>query len=147
MAVFQTAAVMLVALAGALTLCSSASITLAQDPIRVQTNQVLVPVVVIDKERYRRVLRDGSLFHAVLPGEVNAIASGVLVHDLTTADFHVLDDDKEQAVQNVTEEPSLYWDVRDNRGHHTEYIGPGGGKWTTAEWPPGLIGDIDFPQY
>jgi hypothetical protein len=119
---------------------------LAQDPIRVQTNQVLVPVVVADKERYHRVLRDGSLYDVVLPGELDAIASSVLVHNLTAADFQVLDDGKEQTIQNATEEPSLYWDVRDNEGHHTEYIGPGG-KWSTAEWPPGLVGDMDAPQH
>jgi hypothetical protein len=126
---------------------SSSPVTVAQDTIRVQTNQVLVPVVVINKEKFRRTLRDGSLFHTVLPGEADAIASGDLVHDLTAADFQVLDDGKEQPVQKVTEEPSLYWDVRDNRGYHTEYMGPGGGKWTTAEWPPGQIGDIDPPQH
>jgi len=126
---------------------ASSPVTVAQDLIRVETNQVVVPVVVIDKARFRRVLRDGSLFHAVLPGETDAIASGVLVHDLTAADFHVFDDGKEQPIQNVTEEPSLYWDVRDNKGHHTEYVGPGGGKWSTAEWPPGQVGDIDPPQH
>lgn len=125
----------------------SAPITEAQESIRVQTNQVLVPVVVVDEERYHRTLSDGSLYDAVLPGELDAIAEGTLVHDLTTADFQVLDDGKEQPIQSVTEEPSLYWDVRDNRGHHTEYIGPGGGKWSTMEWPPGLVSDIDAPKH
>jgi hypothetical protein len=129
-------------------LCSLVPATFGQDPIRVETNQVLVPVVVIKKEEYSRMLRDPrSINGAVLPGEVEAIASGLLVHDLTTADFQVLDDSKEQPIRTVTEEPSLYWNVRDNKGYHTEYIGPGGGKWSTAEWPPGLTGDIDPPQH
>jgi hypothetical protein len=126
---------------------SLAPATLAQNAIRVETNQVLVPVVVADKNRFRRVLRDASLYDAVLTGDLDAIASGVLVHDLTAADFQVLDDGKAQPIQSVTEERSLYWNVRDNQGHHTEFIGPGGGKWSTAEWPPGLMGDIDFPQF
>lgn len=134
-------------LAGVMGLCVLIPVALAQNPIRVQSNQVLVPVVVIDKVRLRRELRDGTSFHATLPGEQDAIASGLLVHNLTSADFQILDDGKAQPIQNVTEEPSLYWDVRDNRGHHTEYIGPGGGKWSTAEWPLGLIGDIDAPQH
>ena len=110
------------------TLCPLAPAALAQDPIRVQTNQVLVPVIVVDKARLRRAWKDGSLFDAVLPGEQDAIASGLLLHDLTASDFQIFDDNKEQPIHNVTEERSLYWDVRDNVGHHTEYIGPGGGK-------------------
>lgn len=132
-------------LAGAIGFCYLAPVVLAQNPIRVQSNQVLVPVVVIDKVRLRRELRDGTSFHTTLPGEQDAIASGLLVHNLTPADFQILDDGKAQPIQNVTEELSLYWDVRDNKGHHTEYIGPGGGKWSTAEWPLGLVGDIDPP--
>jgi hypothetical protein len=133
-------------MAGILGFCSLATATPAQDPIRVQTNQVLVPVVVVDKERFGRAWKDGS-FYTDLPGLLNAIASSIMVHDLTAADFQVLDDGKGQSIQNVTEETHLYWDVRDNGGHHTEYMGPGGGKWSTAEWPPGFTGDIDFPQY
>jgi hypothetical protein len=132
--------------AGILSLCSLPSATYAQDFIRVQTNQVLVPVVVVDKERLGRAWKDGS-FYTDLPGALNAIASSILVHDLTAADFQVLDDGKGQQIQNVTEETHLYWDVRDNGGHHTEYMGPGGGKWSTVDWPPGFTRDIDFPQY
>jgi hypothetical protein len=132
-------------MAAASSLGSLVPSALAQGPIRVETNQVLVPVVVVDKERFGRVWKDGSLY-TNLPGVLNAIASSVLVHDLTAADFQVFDDGKGQPIQNVTEETLLYWNVRDNGGHHTEYIGPGGGKWSTAEWRF-TIGDIDFPQY
>jgi hypothetical protein len=103
--------------------------------------------VVVDRERFGRFWKDGSLDDPVFSGELDAIASSVLVHDLTAADFQVLDDGKEQPIQSVSEETHLYWNVRDNGGHHTEYMGPGGGKWSTAEWPPGFTGDIDFPQY
>jgi hypothetical protein len=129
---------------------ASSPVTVAQDPIRVETNQVVVPVVVIDKTRFRREGQDHRIDQALLHGDgrlVDAIASGLLVLDLTAADFQVLDDGKEQPIQNVTIEPSLYWDVRDNEGHHTEYIGPGGGKWSTTEWPPGHFGDVDAPQH
>jgi hypothetical protein len=124
---------------------ASSSVALAQDPIRVQTNQVLVRVIVADKERLRRFWKSGKVH--VLPGEIETVLSGLFVHDLTVADFQVLDDGKEQPIQSVTEELNLFWNVRDNRGHHAEYMGPGGGKWSTAEFPPGLIGDIDGPQH
>jgi hypothetical protein len=129
-------------------LCLSSPAAFAQDPIRVQTNQVLVPVVVIDKKRFLHLCKNiQSLYDATSPGEADAITSSVLVHDLTAADFQVFDEGKEQPIQNVTEEPSLYWDVRDNVGHHTEYMGPGGGKWSTSEWPSGVVGDGVPPQH
>jgi hypothetical protein len=148
------------------TVCSP--IIAAQDPIRVETNQVLVPVLVLDKERFHRLLSDPeNSFRVALPGNttlvdaigavsagntalvdaIGAIAEGVVIHGLSSVDFHVFDDGKEQNILNVTYEQSLYRDVRDNRGHHTEYIGPGGGKWGTAEWQPGVIADLVFPQY
>jgi hypothetical protein len=155
-------------LAGAIALCTFALVTPAQEPIRVETNQVLVPVLVLDKERFHRLLSDpGNSFRVALPGNttlvdaigaisagnttlvdaIGAITEGVVIRDLTSVDFHLFDDGKEQNIQNVTYERSLYRDVRDNTGHHTEYIGPGGGKWGTAEWQPGVIADLVFPQY
>lgn len=131
-----------------LAVCSLTGFAAAQQAIRVETKQVLVPVIVIDKERYDHFLMNvDSLYHPVLPGEADAIASALLVHGLTVADFQLLDDGKQQTIQSVTEEQSLLWDVRDNIGYHTEYMGPGGGKWSTRQWPPTVPGDVDAPQY
>ena len=77
----------------------------------------------------------------------DAIVESVVIRNLGAVDFQVFDDGKEQAIQNVAYGPSLYWDVRDNNGHHTEYFGPGGGKWSTGEWPPGMIADDVYPHY
>ena len=133
---------------GRLHFCPS---TPAQDAIRVETNQVVVPAFVLDEDRtYRLWKNPENLARGLLAGDmklVDAIAEGIVIRGLTTADFHVFDDGKEQVIQNVSYERSVYWDVRDNGGHHTEYIGPGGGKWSTAEWPPGGIGDIEPPHY
>jgi hypothetical protein len=126
-------------------------VTFAQEPIRVQTNQVLVPVFVLDEERLRGLTKDhADLFRAIFAGDtqrVDAITEGVVIRDLTVADFQIQEDGKAQAIQNVTYEQSLFWNVHDNLGHHTEYIGPGGGKWSTVEWPPGLAAAIKPPHY
>jgi hypothetical protein len=138
-------------LAGAIALCIFASFTPAQEAIRVETNQILVPVSVLDTDRRDRLRNDPeTLFRAVLAGDmktVDAITDGVVIRGLTTADFHVFDDGKEQIIQNVSSVRTPYRDVRDNAGHHTEFVGPGGGKWSTVEWPPGLIADIVPPSY
>lgn len=142
---------MIAIFAGAIALCVFGSFTRAQEAIRVEMNQILVPVWVFDKDRVDRLRKDPeTLFRAALAGNVNAvdaIIDGVVIRGLTTADFHVFDDGKEQIIQNVSYVRTLYRDVRDNIGHHTEYIGASGGKWSTAEWPPGLIGEVVPPSY
>ena len=130
---------------------ASSPVALAQDAIRVETNEVLLPAIVYDKERFGHLQKDTTnLFRAYFVGEMqvaNDIIEGVVIRDLAVVDFQVLEDGMEQTVQKVTYERSLYWNVRDNRGHHTEYIGPGGGKWSTAEWPPNVVGEIEPPYY
>jgi hypothetical protein len=138
-------------IAGAMTLLIWAPVSFSQEPIRVQSNEVLVPVFVVDKGRVRSLISaPENLFHAILAGDaqlVDKIVEGPVIRDLTAADFQVFDDGKERAIRSVAYEQSLYWDVRDNAGHHTEYIGPGGGKWSTIEWPPNFVGHTDFPHY
>jgi hypothetical protein len=143
-----------VSLVSFVTLCTACPPAIAQEPIRVQSNEVLIPVFVFDKGRLRIFLTDTQdsqhLHQAILAGDaqlVDKIVEGPVIRDLTAADFQVFDDGKEQAIQNVAYERSLYWDVRDNTGHHTEYLGPGGGKWSTVEWPQNFIGDLASPHY
>lgn len=138
-------------LAAAIALGASARSSPAQDAIRVQTNQVLVPVFVFDKNR-DRLLRQhpDDLHRALLDGNgprAKVFREAVVIHGLTATDFQVFDDGQEQVIQSISYERAAYWDVRDNRGHHTEYLGPGGGKWSTAEWPPGMIGDAEPSHY
>jgi hypothetical protein len=137
--------------AGTIALCTLASATPAQEAIRVETNQILVQVFVLDKDHLDHLRNDPeSLFRAALAGDmkvVDAITDGVVIRGLTTADFHVFDDGKEQIIQNVSYARTPYRDVRDNAGHHTEFVGSGGGKWSTVDWPPGLIADVVWPSY
>jgi hypothetical protein len=105
----------------------------------------------MDKQRTRFLLEHGeNLVRAVLAGDTrlaDQIIEGPVIRGITASDFHVFEDGKEQTIQNAAYEPSLYWDVRDNMGHHTEYLGPGGGTWSTAEWPINVVGNADPPHY
>jgi hypothetical protein len=136
---------------GALALCDSASVAFAQEPIRIETNQVLVPVFVEDERRERRMEIDAtSGYRALLAGDMkrfNEFIESLVIPNLTAADFQLFDDGKEQKIQSVSYERSLYWDVRDNKGHHTEYIGIGGGKWSSTEWQPDLVADFLSPPH
>jgi hypothetical protein len=88
MAVFQAGAVMLAAMVGALSVCPLAQITAAQDPIRVEATQVLVPVFVTDTERDRILLKESNaLDRAIREGNVRLqeeIAESTIIRDLAS---------------------------------------------------------------
>jgi hypothetical protein len=110
----------------------------AQESIQIETNQVLVPVRVIDNDRNLRLWADPSrLDRAMQDGDTQLaehIFESASVSDLKASDFRIFDDDKPQVIEDVTYQRSSYWNLRDNLGHHTEFLGFGGGKWSTAEW-------------
>jgi len=132
-------------LTGAMVLSTFARSTSAQEPIRVETNRVVVRATILDKERYRLLWNDPTnLWRAVRDGNVQLegdIIEGVVIRGLTAADFQVFDDGKERAVQNVTYEQGPCWVFHDNKGFHSELLGEAGGKWTSAEWPPVPVAD------
>jgi hypothetical protein len=124
--------------------------TKAQEPIRVEARQVLVPVVVADERRVRSLENSAATYEAALSGHLerfDAVSESVIIHNLTAADFLVLDDGRPQKIDNVSFEKRRYWDVRDDKGHHLEYIGIGGGKWSTGEWRPEVAAVSQLSQY
>jgi hypothetical protein len=136
-------------LVNGITLCATASATFAQDPIRVETNQVFVPVVVAD-ERESSLKNSAAMDEAALSGHLerlDAVSESEIIHNLTAADFVVLDDGRPQKVDSVSFEKSRYRDLRDDKGHHLEYVGIGGGKWSTGEWQPEVAAVTQFSQY
>ncbi len=141
---------MLATMAGALNLVSLAPITVAQDLIRVETNQVLVPVIVVDKDRWRLVWNAPNLLRAVKENNLKLeeeIVESVVIHHLTSVDFQIVDDGKDQEVKNVTYEQSSYSGFQDSKGYHTELLGEGGGKWSSAEWPSWQVGVPTYGNY
>jgi hypothetical protein len=133
---------------------AAAAPAIAQEPIRVDTNEVLVPVTVEDSERIKAFRKDpkdtGDVFRSLMAGDAKRAEDyleGFVIPDLTATDFRVFEDGERQEIRSVTYERSLFWNFRDNGGFHTEFVGSGTGKWVAREWPPGTIGDYWPPHY
>jgi hypothetical protein len=80
----------------------------AQDPIRVQSDEVLVPTVVFDKELYAK-LNKQEPHHRTTYGKMVAknakLWNDIVVKNLTLKDFHLFEDDQEQKIGSVKLEP------------------------------------------
>lgn len=116
---------------------SAAAQELAPPPIRVESKQVLVPVMV-----YHRQLWEDLFFGD--PADLedqqklrNLIAKveSVPIRDLTAQDFRLFEDGHEQTIENVTVASPGVDEVHDNAGRHYEYRGPGGGRWIYPDIP------------
>jgi hypothetical protein len=114
-------------------LISEVSVSLAQSDgppaVRVETREVVVPVYVIDKSDIRQSLNsNGELTY------YNSQAKEIT--GLSTKDFHLYEDGKEQQVQNITVEPRGAWVVRDNVSGHLEQSCTPKGIWSSPDlWP------------
>ncbi len=123
----------------------------AQDAIRVQSNEVLVPTVVFDKELYgqlnkMKAHRRDSYGHLV---EKDAkLWENITVKGLTEKDFHLFEDGKEQKIQRAKLEAPAFRVVQDSLGKHPEIVGSGGGLWAYPDLPktdPSVW--LAWPQY
>jgi hypothetical protein len=119
-------------------------------PIRVESKEVLVPVVVIDKKGQAQLQREApSLAKQALDGKKLVIfdesVAAIAIPDLTAQEIHLFEDGVEQSIVNATFEPEPYWNVKDNLGYHSEFIGRGEGRWSGPQWPEGRIADCCAP--
>ena len=137
-------------------LLSSGPFTAAQTEsslaIRVESNQVLVPTFVFDKQRLdgmgtpaeercikenMKALQEEGISVRQLP----ANCWGGSPRDLALKDFRLFEDGAEQTVQSVTPQREHWWQLYDNRGLHREYSSTPRGVWSTADlgsslWAP-----------
>ncbi len=135
--------------------CTVASFSFAQTAdnysIRVESNQVVVPTYIYDKDRMiepstmketRCGLANMKKFDKLLPSEAyipaNCDESQVL--GLAAKDFHIFDDGREQRIQNVTVERLHDITVRDNMSWHNEFSDTPIGKWSASDLPPLQMG-------
>jgi hypothetical protein len=102
--------------------------------IRVESDEVVVPVVVLD--RTHREMTPTALEE--LDEEIS---------DLGAGDFHVFEDDVEQPVERVSRELPRIQDVQDNLAHHIEASFTPRGIWTSPDlgWPSGGAGTSVSP--
>ncbi len=135
-----------------LLLCTAlAPAAVAQDPIRVQSDEVLVPTVVFDKELYAQ-LNKMKPHHRDFYGHIVAKNEkqwdAIVVRNLTRKDFHLFEDGQEQKIQTVRLEPPAFRIVQDNFGRHPETIGIGGGIWAYPDRPAADHTNwLGWPQY
>jgi VWFA-related protein len=135
-----------------LLLCISAAPVFAgQNPIRVQSDEVLVPTVVFDKTLYAQLNKmkphhRDSYGHIVEKNE--KLWESIAVKNLTAKDFHLFEDGQEQKIQTVRLEPPTFRVVQDNLGKHPETIGSGGGVWAYPDRPAmDQTAWLAWPQY
>lgn len=100
--------------------------------IRVQSSEVLVPVMVLDEKKIANVRKtDPYVFGQELKQSNFGVWNDLAVRGLTAADFRVFEDGREQLVQRVSKRlqsgPPL---LRDNLGYFWDFLGVGGGIWT-----------------
>jgi hypothetical protein len=114
-------------------------VAVAQDPIRVRTDEVLVPTVVYDQALYTELSKKKPSHHRDTAEHImeknEKLWSQILVKNLTAKDFHLFEDGKEQRIQRVKLEPSGFRVIHDNLGKHPETIGTGGGIWAYPDRP------------
>lgn len=104
-------------------------------PIRVESDQVVVPVLVLDKKRVNRIKQTDPREY------VNKVTSGkadrlddLVIRGLDAKDFHLFEDGQEQQLRSALfeTESSVLSHVHDNLGDHTETAGIAGGIWTIS---------------
>jgi hypothetical protein len=119
-------------------------------PIRVESNLVLVPVVVFDKERFaqpvtqrehacalanRKAIFSLPVTEAFLPKDCDY----VVVRGLSPKEFHLFEDGVEQRIQSVTFGSGSVVLARDNLGYHFEDSETPAGTWNTTDLHGGGI--------
>ena len=134
-----------------LVLSVRAPVALAQvgdsNAIRVQSHEVMVPIVVLDKQRLVE-LRSMSRFifnQEIRSGDFHAWEQ-LAVQGLGARDFRVFEDGREQVIQQVREQPQSGPPLlRDNIGYFWDFLGVGGGVWTVPVSAPASASNDNLP--
>ena len=131
--------VICLALVGVLLFSSAPAVaqTNTAGTIRVESKEVLVPVLVLDKQRVAQLLhmKSSAFWHQVNNGDFDCWPR-LAVHNLSRNDFSVFQDGKQQRIESFTikrqnDDPPI---LSDNLGKYREFLGIGGGTWAAMLW-------------
>lgn len=109
----------------------------AQEPIRSESKDVLVPVLVLDENRVNQIRKmDADTFKARTTEKSAHLLGDVAVRGLLAKDFDVFEDGKPQKIERLTVEPDFGM-VR----------GAGVGKWVGPDLPPYTTINMYLPSW
>lgn len=126
-------------LGGVLLCCPAPAVaqTNTAGTIRVESKEVLVPVLVLDKQRVAQLLhmKSSAFWHQVNNGDFG-FWPRLAIHDLSRSDFSIFQDGEQQRIESFF---TLESDVdppilADNLGQYREFLGIGGGTWAAKLW-------------
>jgi hypothetical protein len=104
--------------------------------IRVESKEVLVPVVVLDEQRVEQFkhMSRSVFWHQFNTGDFNLFGS-LTVQGLSASDFNVLQDGEEKKIESFTPDEQKQSPIlTDNLGKYREFVGIGGGTWAIPLW-------------
>lgn len=107
-------------------------------PIRVESHDVYVPVLVLDKKRINELQRMNPASYDRQVAANSLDFGSVAVSGLLPQDFHLFEDGVEQRIQSVTPDTKFSRPFRDNKGLAEDFVGAGSGIW----FAPGGMKDI-----
>jgi len=108
-------------------------------PIRVESHDVYVPVLVLDKARVHQLQKMDFLEYGKRLVANTLDFGAVAVRDLRAGDFRIFEDGRQQRIQSVTPDFKLARPIQDSVGLAEDFVGAGGGIWIA----PGVAVDLD----
>jgi len=118
-------------------------------PIRVESHDVYVPVLVLDRKRIDQLQRMNPAFYAKQVAANSLDLDSVAVRGLLPQNFRLFEDGLEQRIQSVTPETRFSRPIRDNAGVYEDFVGTGNGIWIAGGLPKDIAAGmtLDVPEW